>query len=223
MKITHLGHSCLLVDVAGVRLLIDPGSFSDVSGVRSLDAVLVTHVHPDHLDSAAIPPLLRDNPKVELWLEAEAGEQLVSNEPQVQPQVSPIEFGETLRFGDVTVQPVGRRHAVIHDYVPQPDNVGLVISAPGEPTVFHPGDALDAEHESLRDVDLLCVPVNAPWARVGETVDFVRRIAPRRAVPIHDGLLNDAGRAMYVGHISDFGAEGGLEVLDLRGAGEVEV
>ncbi|CAN5575348.1 MBL fold metallo-hydrolase [soil metagenome] len=223
MKITHLGHSCLLIEVAGVRLLIDPGTFSDVEGVRDLDGLLVTHTHPDHLDPPAIPPLRRDNPRARLWLEGEAADRLVSHEPQLDSHVSRMVSGEALHFGEVTMTPVGQRHALIHDYVPRPDNLGLIISSPGEPTIFHPGDALDAEHEMLQGVDILCVPINAPWARVADTVAFVRRIAPARVVPIHDGLLNETGRTMYLGHIDDFGADGGIEVVDLRGAGAVDV
>ena len=34
MLITHLGHACLLVEMADTRILIDPGAFSDdLSGV----------------------------------------------------------------------------------------------------------------------------------------------------------------------------------------------
>ena len=97
----------------------------------------------------------------------------------------------------------------------------VVLSADGEPTLYHPGDALDGEPG---EVDLLCVPVNAPWGKVSETVDFVRRVTPARAVvPIHEGLLVDAGREIYLKHVREFGADGGVEVLDLRGAGATEV
>lgn len=106
---------------------------------------------------------------------------------------------------------------MIHPYLERIDNRGVVLSATGEPTLFHPGDALDADPG---EVDLLCVPVNAPWSNVAETVEFVRRVAPARGVvPIHDGLLNDWGRGFYVQHIGGYGADGGVEVFDLRGAG----
>ncbi len=223
MKITHLGHSCLLIEASGTSLLMDPGTLSDVEGVRDLDGILVTHMHPDHLDPAAIPRLRQNNPKAQLSLESQAADRLISEQPQLEPHASRMASGERLTFGDVTVMPVGERHALIHDYVPRPDNLGLVISAPGQPTVFHPGDALDAEHELLSTVDILCVPLNAPWARVADTVAFVRRIAAPRVIPIHDGLLNSTGRAMYLGHVGEFGADGGIDVLDLRGCGPVEV
>ena len=51
MQLTHLGHSAVLVQTDGARILIDPGNFSDAwHGLTDLDAVLVTHRHPDHLE-----------------------------------------------------------------------------------------------------------------------------------------------------------------------------
>lgn len=213
MKLTHLGHACLLVEAAGARVLIDPGTFSTVSNVRDLTAVLVTHQHADHLDPQAFGPLLHANPDGQVWLEPQAlqkAAEALGSLGRLQGMAS----GQVIALGELSVTPVGQRHAVVHDYVPRIDNLGVVLRAEGEPSLFHPGDALDAEPG---DVDVLCVPVNAPWARVADTVEFCRRIAPRRAVPIHEGLLNDKGRAMYLGHIGSHGADGGLEVVDLKG------
>ncbi len=223
MQLTHLGHSCLLIDVSGGRLLIDPGGFSNVEGVRDLDAIVVTHLHPDHLDPAAVADLRRDNPRAALWLESDAADRLASSEPQLASQMNRMHSGEAMHFGAVSVTPVGEQHALIHEYAPRPGNLGVVVKAEGEPSLYHPGDALDVEHEALADLDLLCVPINAPWARVADTVAFVRRLSPRRVVPIHDGLLNDAGRQMYLGHVANFGADTGIEVVDLKGAGPTEV
>jgi len=58
MKLTHLGHACLLVETGGARLLIDPGTMSTFEDVRDLDAVLVTHQHPDHVDASRLMALL---------------------------------------------------------------------------------------------------------------------------------------------------------------------
>lgn len=214
MQLTHLGHSCVLVEVADQRILIDPGTLAAFDDVRDLTAVLVTHQHPDHVDPARLAGLLDANPRARAWMEPQAADAVT--EAAAGHDLGRMTSGRALELGPVTVTPVGQRHAVITDYVPRIDNLGYVVRAEGEPTLFHPGDALDADPG---EVDVLCVPVNAPWAKVAETVEFVRRIAPGRAVPVHDGLLNDTGRELYVGHVSRFGADGGLEVLDLRGRG----
>lgn len=209
MRITQLGHSCLLVEVAGRRLLIDPGIFSRFEDVTDLDAVLVTHHHVDHLDVDRLPALLAANPRAAVHANAETTAVLKGHEILASQLVA----GEAVGFGDALVTPAGDQHAVIHEHIGRITNLGLLIGAPGEPTFFHPGDALDAEPAG--DVDILGVAVNAPWAALKESIAFVRRIHPHVVVPIHDGLLNEAGRGIYLGHLRDHGLEGGVDVRDL--------
>lgn len=219
MEITHLGHSCLLVEVADQRVLLDPGTFSRLDGLRDLTAVVVTHQHPDHLDPARAPQLLADNPGARVLVEPETAEVLAG--AGLGGRTERMQAGAEVELGGLRLTPVGDRHAVIHPWVERIGNLGVVLAAEGAPTLFHPGDALDADPGP---VDVLAVPVSAPWGKVAETLDFVRRVAPSRGVvPIHDGLLNDTGRGMYLTHIAGFGAEGGVEVLDLRGAGPTTV
>ncbi|AXH95036.1 MBL fold metallo-hydrolase [Ornithinimicrobium avium] len=219
MQLTHLGHACLLVEVADQRVLIDPGNLADVADVRDLTAVVITHQHADHCDPAQVPALLRANPAARVLVEPQTAEALARE--GLGARTERMEQGQQLGLGGLTVRPVGAVHAQIHPYVDRVGNVGVVLVAEGEPTLFHPGDALDA---APGEVDLLCVPVNAPWGKVAETVEFVRRVAPARGVvPIHDGLLAEVGRKIYLTHIGGFGAEGGIEVLDLRDAGATDL
>ncbi len=209
MRITHLGHSCLLVEVAGRRLLTDPGTFSRFDDVTGLDAIVVTHQHPDHLDPQRFEALVRRNPGAVVHTDPQTRDHLRDREVLAEP----MRAGEAFRVGDLEITPAGEQHAVIHDYVARIANVGVYLRAPGEPTLFHPGDALDAEPAG--DVDVLAVPVNAPWSAIKETVEFIRRLHPRVVVPIHDALLNDSGRAIYLPHLQQFGLDGGVEVRDL--------
>lgn len=219
MEITHLGHACLLLESSDARVLIDPGNFSDLSGLRDLTAVVVTHQHPDHCDPAQVPTLLRDNPGARLLVEPQTADVLAS--AGLADRTERLTAEDTVDLAGISVRAVGAEHAVIHPYIERIGNLGVVLTTDDGPTLFHPGDALDAEPGP---VDLLCVPVNAPWAKVSETVEFVRRIGPARGViPIHDGLLVNAGRDIYLRHIAGFGADGGVELHDLRGAGTTAV
>lgn len=221
MQITHLGHACLLVETGDQRILIDPGNFSDAAfvGLDDLSAVVVTHLHADHCDPERLPGLLEDHPAATVLVEPQTADQLT--EAGLAARTERMASGEAVLLGSVELTPVGDQHAPNHPYVPRVGNLGVVLRAENEPVLYHPGDALDAEPGA---VDLLGVPVNAPWGKVAEMIEFVRRVAPRRGiVPIHDALLSPSGRTMYLKHIGDFGADGGVEVLDLLGRGATEV
>lgn len=101
MQITHLGHACLLVESADVRVLIDPGSFTgDFTQLRDLHVIVVTHQHRDHLDPERLPELVRANTDALLLCDPDSVEVLrgVGLEPSVhQPDGTLI--------GDLTITP----------------------------------------------------------------------------------------------------------------------
>lgn len=222
MQITHIGHSCLLVEAAGARLLIDPGTFSHgFEELTDLDAILVTHQHVDHLDSERLPALLEANDGTRLAAEPETAAEL----RKVGIEAAPLRAGEMLRFGDLTVSAVGGRHAVIHDDIPRVGNVGLVLRAEGEPTLFHPGDAIDTvpgAEVAPGGVDLLGLPLAAPWSALKETVEFLRAVSPGAWFPIHEALLSPIGRGLYI-RIASGLAPDGAQLRDLAGAGPIAV
>lgn len=200
MRITHLGHASLLIEVADTRILIDPGVWSPgAHGQRDLAAVLVTHQHPDHLDPDLFASLVEGNPGAQLLADPDSATVLQGN------GFDAAAFGgsDTAQVGDVTVDAVGELHALIHDEIPRIHNTGMRIRATGEPTFFHPGDALDAEPG---DVDVLAFPLNAPWQRSREMTAFLRRLAAPHAIPVHDALLSTVGRGLYLGQAGNLGS-----------------
>ena len=210
MRITHLGHASLLVEVADARILLDPGVWSPgAHGQRDLHAVLVTHQHPDHLDQERLPELLRASPGAQLIADGDTATLLADKGFDVLA----LGAGETATVASATVTGVGELHALIHDEIPRIHNTGMRISADAEPTFFHPGDALDAEPG---EVEVLAFPLNAPWARSREMTAFLRRLAAPHAIPIHDGLLNDVGRTLYLGQAGNLGSKD-TRIHDLAG------
>lgn len=200
MRITHLGHASLLVEIADTRILLDPGGWSpDAFEQRDLAAVLVTHQHPDHLDQERLPSLLEANPGAQLFTDPDTATLLQDKGVDA----TALTAGDTRELGAVVLTGIGELHALIHDDLPRISNTGMRLQADGEPTFFHPGDALDADPGP---VDVLAFPLNAPWQRSREMTAFLRTHAAAHAVPVHDALLSDVGRRLYLGQAGNLGS-----------------
>lgn len=204
MELSHLGHSAVLVQTPGARVLLDPGAFSDDwHNLSDLDAILITHQHPDHLDAEHLPALLQVNPGVKVYVEPSIADGLAGAEP--------LAAGEQAVVGDLLITAVGGTHAVIHSDLPGLGNIGYVIRSEGQPTFFHPGDSLDTTPDG---VDVVAVPAYGPWAAMKETVEFVRGVGALEGFMIHDELLNDRGRALIFNRVNELTT---TRCLDLRG------
>lgn len=65
---------------------------------------------------------------------------------------------------------------------------------------MHPGDALFIPDE---EVDVLATPAAAPWMKIAEAVDYLRAVAPRHAVPIHQGIIAPEARGIFYGRLDE--------------------
>lgn len=195
MKLTHFGHSCLLADFDHTTVLFDPGTFSHgFEGIGGLSAIFITHQHPDHADTARLPALLEANPQAALYADPETAAQLGA-------PWQAVHVGDSFTVGDLTVRGTGGRHAVIHPEVPVIDNISYLVGDGDHRARFmHPGDALFVPDEP---VDVLATPAAAPWMKVAEAVDYLRAVAPRSAVPIHQGIIAPEARGIFHGRLTE--------------------
>ena len=205
MRLTKFGHSCLLVEESGARVLLDPGSFSDgFETLEGLTAVCLTHQHVDHVDPERVRPLLDRNPGVRVVSDEGSAEAL----GEAGADVEVVHDGDELALGGLALRVVGRDHAAVHPEVPVVPNVGYLVGG----RLFHPGDALTMPGEP---VEVLAVPAGAPWLKLADAVDYLRKVGPRVAVPVHEKVLSEVGISSHYRLLEQLGGPGtAFEVLD---------
>ena len=189
MKITKYLHSCLLVQEQQTRLLIDPGTFVFADKMVTIDqippvnAILITHVHADHCDVKAMKELIRTFPGVEIFSNAE----VVTALSREGMHASVLKAGRRIAIGSCTVAALPAPHeSILPDTAC--DNIALLIND----RFLHPGDS---QHVDVEDIEVLALPVAAPWTRRTEAWEYAKKLAPRHVVPIHDGFLKEYFRA----------------------------
>src|SRR6185503_16003034 len=158
MKITKLGHCCMLIEEKGVRLLTDPGAFTAEkhSSLTGLDAILYTHEHADHYHLQSLQALLKTNPKAIVICNPTVAA-LLSKEGIAHEVVGDAQ-SSTIK--GVAVEGHGTTHAVIHSSLPPMQNTGFMIAG----RLWYPGDELGVDPGVQPDI--LALPVAGPWLKI---------------------------------------------------------
>jgi L-ascorbate metabolism protein UlaG (beta-lactamase superfamily) len=201
-RVTWVGHGTALVDLDGVRLLTDPLLRNRVAhlqrrvappaaeAVRDLDAVLISHLHRDHLD---LPSLRRVPRDLTLVVPRGAGRMLLRRGFNAVREVAP---GDEVTIGAVTVQVTeALHHGGRGAFGASGPALGFVFE--GTRRIYHAGDTdlFDGMREiGATGLDLALVPIWGWGPRLGpghlnplRAAEALVMLHPRRAVPIHWG------------------------------------
>ncbi len=204
MRITKLGHACVRIEYDDTTIVLDPGSFTEPDAVDAVDAVLITHEHPDHY----LADHLRRTDAPVFAVEA-VGRLIRDEAPDVAERLTVVEPGSSFKAAGIAVRGVGELHAEIHPELARISNCGYVLRL-GDATVYHPGDALTLPGEA---VDVLLAPVCAPWMRVADGVEFARAVGAARNLAIHDRVFSGLGLGVADSLFGRFLGEDGLDYV----------
>jgi L-ascorbate metabolism protein UlaG (beta-lactamase superfamily) len=205
MKLTKFGHACVRLDGEGGRLVLDPGAFTEDSSVEGADAILITHEHADHFVENRIRAAAAANPSLQVWTVAAVADSLTG----LGDQLHVVGHGDTFTAAGFEIEAHGTWHAEIHPDIPRITNTGYLI----DQRLFHPGDALTVPD---KPIETLLLPLHAPWSRIADLIDWLREVAPTRALAVHDGLLNATGLGLVGGLLGDRGPGTGTEYVRLE-------
>lgn len=186
MRITKFGQCCLLIEVAGKRILTDPGRFtSEQNSLTNLDIILITHEHADHLHTESLNKLMQNNPDATIVTNSAVAKLLA----QQGIECTLLEGRNNLVVKDIYMEAFDGKHEEIFEEVGQVQNTGYFI---GE-DLFYPGDAYT---EPRRPVKILALPVAGPWCKLADALRYAIAVAPEKAFPVHDWLLNEDGMTL---------------------------
>ena len=179
MNIKKIGHCCLLIKINDLTILTDPGSFSvDQNLITGIDIVLITHEHADHLHTGSLQEILKNNPQVQIITNSSVGKKL--DEKNIQYKV--VEGISSFDFKNTLIEAFDGKHEEIFEEIGQVQNTGYFIGN----KLFYPGDSFSYPN---KEVDILALPVSGPWCKLPDAIKYALNIKPKKAFPVHDGML----------------------------------
>jgi L-ascorbate metabolism protein UlaG (beta-lactamase superfamily) len=201
-----LGHATTLVDLGGTRVLTDPvlrdrmlhlrrhGPSPSAEHQAGLDAVLLSHLHHDHLD---IPSLRALDPDVPLVVPSGARPALRKLGPR---DIRELRVGETAQVGNLEITAVRAEHSGRRALGPDAEAIGYVVRGAGKRVYFAGDTDIHDEMEHLGTLDLALVPVWGWGPSLGpghldpdRAAAATALLRPRVAVPIHWGTFYPRG------------------------------
>ncbi len=206
MRISKYVHSCLLVDEKGKTILIDPGVFSteafDVSAIKKLDYLLITHEHQDHMDISLVKAIVKKFKDV----------RIVSNDSVV--NILKKEGIEATSKGDSMIELTETRHEKLLG-MPTPENVMFTIAG----RLSHPGDS----HSFGKTAEILALPVQAPWGSFFDALEKATELKPKIVLPIHDWHWSEPARKWFYNVAESYLKSQGIKFVGLETGEGVEL
>lgn len=205
MKLTKFEHACFMVEKDDHTIVVDPGNLTtDYIEPDNVVAVIITHSHSDHFNPEHIDNILQVNPKAVVMGPKDITDQLKNYETRtVRPGDNFVHEGIELEF-------FGGTHASIHPDLPTPENVAVMI----DERVYYPGDSFVVPDKS---VDVLALPISAPWLKIQESIDFMLAVAPADVFPTHDAILSAVGQQIADNNVKHFAEEAAIDYLRIDG------
>ena len=181
VRVTPITHASLQLEYGGKVIHVDPTSPGDYSKAAQADLILITDIHPDHLDPAAIAKVRKAGAPV---VAPSAAADKIEN-----PTV--INNGETKTVAGIQIEAVPmynlqRGPAPGQLFHPKGRGNGYVLTL-GSKRVYIAGDTeCTDEMRALKNIDIAFVPMNLPYTMPpSEAAECVKAFRPKVVYPYH--------------------------------------
>ena len=184
MKIRKHEHAFLEITKNEKTILIDPGVYSkELPELGKVEALVLTHIHDDHSYLPHIQKIKAQNPGIKIFGPAEVAAKLEGIE------VTTCYHGDSYEVSGFRLDFFGDLHKEIHRSIPLIQNLGVMV----DELLYYPGDSYTIPETQ---VELLACPSAAPWMKIGDLMDFLEAVRPRRTFPTHNAILSDFGHSL---------------------------
>ena len=189
MKITKHGHACLELELAGKKVLIDPGFYTEnVSGLTDVVALVITHSHDDHCFETQVTGIVKSNPGIKIFGTSEVATKLSGFD------ITTVYHGDFYQVQGFSFEFFGDMHQIIHESIPLIQNTAVLVNG----KLYYPGDSYTTPDQP---VEILACPTSAPWLKIGDVMDFVAAVKPKQSFATHNALLSDLGHDLNNGRV----------------------
>jgi len=181
VRITPIYHASLMMEAAGKTIYVDPWGKGNFDGLPQADLILITDIHPDHLDAGQITRL------------SKAGTEIIAP-PAVAATVASAKVlrnGETTHWGDWSIEAIpmynmNRGPAPGKYFHDKGRGNGYVLTYGGK-RFYIAGDTEGTpEMRALKNIDVAFVPMNLPYTMPPEeAAEAVRAFHPKMVYPYH--------------------------------------
>ena len=181
VKITPLYHASTLIEAGGKTIYLDPAKPTKFSGLPKADLILITHIHPDHMDPNSIKEV------------SKAGTEILAPQSVVDTVASakPMSNGETKNWQGWTIDAVPaynlkRGPAPGQLFHPKGRDNGYVLTYGGKRFYFSGDTEGIPEMRTLKNIDVAFVCMNLPYTMPpDEAAEAVKAFHPKIVIPYH--------------------------------------
>ena len=181
LRITPINHATLMLQFGGKVIGVDPTGEGDYSDLPKADLILITDIHPDHMD----------RPSIDKWKKASTIVVAPSAVAKTITEAEVVYNGEKKTIGGIAIEAVPMYNVVrgpelgklFHD---KGRGNGYILTL-GSKRIYISGDTeCIPEMKALKNIDIAFICMNLPYTMPSaEAAECVKAFRPKIVYPYH--------------------------------------